>query len=275
MRLKDLQATVQDYLLAGVDLPAALADAVAPPASVRWAIYAEGYRLRLIEALAGTYPVLATRLGADEFDALATDFVLAHPSVHRSIRDYGGELAGVLAAAAQDAEGALRAELAAFEWRLAAAFDAEEAVAATPADMANVPPDAWGELRFAGVPSLGRLATTTNAVAVWQSLNRESDGTAVDARATAAVTEPQAALGPRTEWLVVRRALTTEFRSLEADEAAALDTLVGGATFGELCEDLYARAGDAAAARAASWLKGWLEGALLVRRAQRATAPQP
>ncbi len=71
---------------------------------------------------------------------------------------------------------------------------------------------------------------------------------------------PPAARTARTEWLILRPELDTQFRSMPADEAAALDRLLGGASFGELCERLATTLGDEAAAAitAAGWLKGWL-----------------
>lgn len=263
MKLAELERAVQRHILDGGPLPAALESAVAPPAAERWEIYVEAYRLRLTEALATQYPALAARAGRDDFNAAMAAFIAATPSVHRSIRDYGRELADHLAAAAREPEEAMRAELAAFEWRLAAAFDAAGGTPAAPADLAGVAPPDWPELRFRAVPSLARLATETNAVAVWRATKAALEAGAPDA----ALTEPAASRGGRVEWLVVRPALETEFRSLPSDEAAALDRLLGGSSFGELCEELAESLGDggAAAATAAGWLKGWLLAGALER----------
>jgi len=263
MTLAELERAVQRHVLDGGELPAALGAAVAPPAAERWDIYVEGYRLRLCEALATQYPALAARSGREAFDARMREFIAGTPSVHRSIRDYGGELADQLAAAARDPEAEMRAELAAFEWRLAAAFDAPGSTPTAPADLAGVAPEDWPGLRFRPVPSLARLSTRTNAVAVWRAakaaLEADSDG--------APLSTPAAARGARVEWLILRPALETEFRSLPADEAAALDRLLAGEPFGALCAELAATLGDdgTAAATAAGWLKGWLLAGALER----------
>ena len=256
MRLAELEQAVQDHVLAGGELPALLAAAVAPPAEERWQIYTEGYRLRLIEALGLQYPALHTRLGADEFAARIEPFVAATPSVHRSIRDYGEELGAHLRATATTLDDEMLAELAEFEWQLAAAFDAADARPATAADLAALAPADWAELQFRAIPSLRRARTTTNAIAVWRAMQV---GAADNSRL-----EPPAAPAAPIEWLIWRRALATEFRLIEPDEAAALDRLFAGATFGALCESLADAHGGQAALRAASWLKGWLlEGSLL------------
>jgi hypothetical protein len=96
-RLRQLQRDLQNHLLGE---PSPIADAIAesPPLSVadRLGIYRNGYRVRLIEALDDTYPVLHAVLGDEVFAALGEEFVAAHPSVHRSIRWYGRELAEFL-----------------------------------------------------------------------------------------------------------------------------------------------------------------------------------
>jgi hypothetical protein len=263
MKLAELERAVQRHVLDGGPLPAALAAAVAAPAAERWEIYVEGYRLRLTEALATQYPALAARAGRAAFAEHMRAFIAATPSVHRSIRDYGRELPAYLAAGAADLEDEMRAELAAFEWRLAAAFDAAPATPTAAADLAGVAPADWPGLCFRGVPSLGRLATTSNAVPVWRAAKDalESD------RGAPPVTAPAAARAARVEWLILRPALDSEFRSLPADEAAALDRLLAGAPFGALCARLAETLDDpgAAAARAAGWLKGWLQAGALER----------
>ena len=263
MTLTELERAVQRHVLTGGPLPPALAAAVAPPAAERWQIYVEAYRLRLSEALAAQYPALAARAGREGFAERVGAFIATTPSRHRSIRDYGGELAAHLAAGARDLEDEMRAELAAFEWRLAAAFDAAPGAATGPAGLADVAPPDWPGLRFRGVPGLGRLTTRTNAVAVWRA------ATAAGAAGSAGtpLSEPAAARSATVEWLILRPALDTQFRSLPDDEAAALDRLLGGATFGELCEALAATRADeaTAAASAAGWLKGWLLAGALER----------
>lgn len=272
MKLAELQQLAQSHVLAGGSVPDALTAAVAPPAEERWAIYSEGYRLRLIEALANQYPVLGARLGSAGFESLATEFIAATPSRFRSVRDYGADLGAFIRAAAATIEHRMLAELADFEWLLAASFDAADATATVAADLAALAPQDWPELRFAAVPSLRRSTTLTNAVAIWRALHpgTEADeaelaSAAMDTPPRDARSEPPASAQEPVEWLSVRRELKTEFRSLEEAEARALDTLLGGATFGELCEELAGPYREGAALQAASWLKGWLQGGLLRR----------
>ena len=263
MRLAELEAAVHAHVLAGGELPEALVRAVAPPAAERWQIYTDGYRLRLAESLGLQYPALLGRLGAEPFAALAGAFIVATPSVHRSIRDYGGELGAFIRARSSGLEEELLAELADFEWLLAGAFDAADAAATTAAQLATLAPEDWAGLAFRAVPSLHRLATCTNAVDAWRAAQAASPDDQSSGGVAAA--HPAAVATDRTEWLIWRRGLATEFRVAQADEAAALDRLTAGATFGALCGELFEAHGERAALEAASWLKGWLLAGLLQR----------
>lgn len=260
MRLAELQRAVQRHVLDGGPTPEALAAVVEPPADERWRIYVEAYRLRLGEALGVQYPALAARCGSEEFDARIASFVAATPSVYRSIRDYGGELAAFLAATGAGVEDELRAELAGFEWELATAFDADAGTPATVAGLATLAAEEWQELRFRALPCVRRFTTRTNAVAAWRAAKA-----ALAADTAGPVLLPAALRIAPLEWLVVRAGLDTEFRSLPADETEAFDRTVAGVPFGELCGALGERLGDAAALQAATWLKGWLHAALLER----------
>ena len=258
--LEDLQRIAQRHLLQGGPLPDTLLGALAPPVEERWGIYCEGYRLRLVASLATTYGALAARLGREDFATVARAFIDGHPSTYRSLRDYGGDFAAFLRVRATDAETRLHADLAAFEWLLAAAFDAPDTTATTVAALATLAPHEWPGLSFCAVPGLGRLRTTTNAVAVWRACR-----SALEADPAAGpVTDPQAADTDAVDWLVVRPTFETRFRSLPDDEAEALDRVLGGASFAQLGEALALRHGGNAPLVAATWLKGWLtEGALL------------
>ncbi len=112
-------------------------------------------------------------LGDEEFAALGAAFVAAQPSVHRSIRWYGGELAQFLARRPPYAEQPIFAELALLEWTLAEVFDAADADPKPRAALSAIDPSAWGELRFAFHPSLRRLHLEWNTAAVWQAMSRE------------------------------------------------------------------------------------------------------
>src|SRR5258708_21073248 len=173
-RLRQLQRELQSHLLGE---PSSIADAIAdaPPLPVadRLGIYRNAYRVRLIDALDDTYPVLHALLGDEVFAALGEEFVSAHPSVHRSIRWYGGELAEFLGQSPPYAEQPILAELALLEWTLAEAFDAADAEPVQRAVLSAVDASAWSDLHFEFPPSLRRLHPCLNPTSVWQAMSHD------------------------------------------------------------------------------------------------------
>jgi hypothetical protein len=252
--LRELQYSLQTHLLGE---PSAIAEAIvdAPPlpALERLGIYRNAYQVRLIDALDNTYPVLHAVLGDEDFFALGEAFVAAHPSIHRSIRWYGSELADYLDAAPPYAEQPIFSELALLEWTLAAVFDSADAEPVRRAALAAVDAAAWSELTFEFHPSLRRLSLQWNTVAVWRAMSR--DETPPD---------PECADHP-VPWLLWRQDLQNYFRSMTADEAAALDAALNGGSFGDLCEALNAHLPvDEIPPRAASLLGLWTDSGIIV-----------
>jgi len=229
MRLVELQRNFQAHLLAGDDaILRSVVDAppLAPAARVK--IYRNAYRVRLLDALKDTYPVLFKILGDEVFENLGDAFIDAHPSVHRSIRWYGRELADFLAQQPPYAEQPILAEIALFEWTLSEVFDAADAVPVGREALQAVDPGSWDRLRFEFHPSVRLLDLTWNTVAVWQAMSRDEDPP-----------RPEAAETP-IPWLLWRRELTNRFRSLDEAECAALEAARSGEPFGEICAALRA-----------------------------------
>ena len=225
--LTELQRDLQSHLLGGDDtVVEAIVDAPPLPTLERLGIYRNAYRVRLIEALDDTYPVLHAVLGDQNFAALGEEFVAAHPSVHRSIRWYGGELAEFLRRQPPYAEQPIFAELALLEWTLAEVFDAADARAKPRSTLSAIDPSAWSELHFKFHPSLRRLELQWNTTAVWQAMSHEETPP-----------DPEGAEYPML-WLLWRQDLQNYFRSMPADEAAALESALRGENFGEICAAL-------------------------------------
>ena len=257
--LRQLQRDLQSHLLGEHSgIAAAIVDA--PPLAVadRLGIYHNAYRVRLIEALDDTYPVLHAVLGDEVFCALGEEFVAEHPSVHRSIRWYGRELADFLGRCPPYDEQPILAELALLEWTLAEVFDAADAEPVQRAALSAVDPSAWSELQFQFHPSLRRLLLHWNTVAVWQAMKRDE-----------APPDPSRAEHP-SPWLLWRQNLQNYFRSMPADEAAALDLGRSGANFAEICEALAEwLPEEEIPLRAASLLGLWADSGIIISIAGR------
>lgn len=219
-------------------------------AAKRLAIYRNNYRSSLTGVLADHYERLHAYVGDEQFDNLAEAYVDAFPSGTRNLRYYGERFPAFMAQHYPD-DGEL-AELTALDWALRHAFDAADAV---PLDAAAVGElgDAWIERRLTLHPSATLLPVRHNVAMLWSSLDAEEEPPAAEALAEAATL------------LVWREGGQSRFRSLAADEAAALALLNAGASFTDLSAALIEAQGEVAAMESlAAWLGRWLSDELLV-----------
>lgn len=243
------ESRFQDYVL-GTDsgIAAEIAGDDEAFRRARLDIYRDAYRLRLIEVLGSDYPVLKSYAGDEWFEAAATGYIAAHPSVFRNVRWFGAAMPGFLRKQPGQPDRPVLADLALFEWTLGLAFDSPDQEAVDFADVAAVAPDAWPDLRFEVHGSLQKLELQTNAVAIWKAISAGEPVVAAERLA-----EPVA-------WAIWRKALSPYFRSLAADEAWALSAMRDGRNFGEICTGLCNWvAEDEAAPRAAQLLRGWVD----------------
>jgi hypothetical protein len=244
----ELQERFQRGIVDGDDaILAEIFDGPRAPRETIFGVYREAFVLRLAEALRSDFGQLLTRLGEDEFDAIARAYVAATPSRHPNLRWYGRGMPAFLAAAAPYAARPELAEIAALEVALADAFDAPDAPTLRAEDLAVVAPHRWQALSFEAHPSVARLDFRTNAAALWSAAK---DG--------AAPPGVERLLQP--ERLVVWRGeLTPMVRPMSAEEAMTWDEAARGLAFGPLCA-MVATFDDpeGAAGRAAGYLAGWI-----------------
>ncbi len=215
-------------------------------ASVRLAIYADAYRLRLLEALGTDFPALHRLAGDEKFARLGRDYIDAHPSLHFSVRYFGQGLSDFLTARDEP----LLADMAALEWALAHAFDAADDPMLSEQELAGLPAGAWPGMRLRFHDSVQRCEFTWNVTDIW-SANDKS------------VALPSAAAAPAS-FLIWRQDLQCYFRKLPTAEAAMLDTLLAGQDFSAACERLCVSiAPEEVGLHAASLLKTWIAGGII------------
>lgn len=253
--IASLQSQFQSAILTGSD---AFDDKIVATARVgakqRIDIYADAYRLRLIECLQDSYSALHTLLGDDAFDRLCRNYIGTHTPHHYSVRWYGDRLAEFLGRTAPYCEYPYLAELAEFEWKLMEAFDARDAAPVTTEDMAAIPPDQWPQLTFALHPSLRSLELTWNVAAIRGATDEDREPPA-----------PQQGDYP-VPWIIWRKQIRQFYRSLSADEAWMLAQAQSGAPFAALCEGLCQWKDESeVAVHAAGLLKRWIYDGLITR----------
>ncbi len=222
-------------------------------AGERLEIYAHAYVARLQEALEVDFPGLLALLGEDFYRA-TREYIRDNPSHYASVRWYGNRFADWLAAAEPWCQRPELIELARFEWALAAVFDAADEQLATLEQLMAVPPEHWGGMRLHPVAAMQRLDLHYNVAPL-----REAARNGEPLPELSGDDQPVA-------WLVWRKGLDPHWRSLEVDEAWALDRCAEGADFAAICAGLCEWVDEAnAPLRAVGFLQQWLGDELLSR----------
>lgn len=249
-QLAELQSAFQDYIIdqhKGSSFKQRIVDDKKVGATKRLSIYADAYRLRIIDALATAYPNLQRLLGDDFFDKAARSYIDTYPSHYENMRWVGDKMREHIKNVVS--QHPIVAELAQFEWALSLAFDAEDAPILQIQDLAEISPETWGELHFEFNPSVQLLDLQWNVVPVWQALDAEE--------------APPDSVQVNEPCLVWRQEMNSHYRVLENLEYKAIQQVMAGATFGELCEELFVTLEDEATQQAAQFLAAWLEAGII------------
>jgi len=258
MELAQLQQAFQAHILGGDErIAESIAGNASLDAETRLAVYSNAYRARLIEALATDYPTLQALEGKEAFEALCLGYIDAHPSRYFTLRRFGRHLAAYLAETQPCRDRPALSELAAFEWSLVDAFDAPDREGVGEEQLARLPAEDWPGLCLTLHPSVRRLVCAWDVAKPWQAC-----------KAGGTPGEPQRLEAPLT-YLFWRHRLVTRFRSLDPDEAAALELAADGEPFAALCEVLLQRhSPEQVPLRAVGLLKAWLHGGLITALVQ-------
>ncbi|MCP3852260.1 MAG: DUF2063 domain-containing protein [Gammaproteobacteria bacterium] len=216
-------------------------------ADVRLDVYANAYRFRLIEALQDNFPALHTLLGDEDFFQLGVAYLTAHPSKHFSLRYFGQQMSAFLGTTDAYKEQAFLSEMAHFEWLLRDAFDAEDSSVLTLESLQQMEPQAWPKLKFRFHPSLHRIDLSFNTPQLWQAIDQEEPP--ID------ITQNDYPIA----WCLWRKDLRTLYRSMDVDEAWAMDAMISGQNFTEICSGVCEWVDEQhAAPRVAGFIQNWI-----------------
>lgn len=253
MHLQELQNKLQQYLMTTVG-EATITAEITPVAkgniAERLNIYHHAYRSRIREALSSQFPNLAKLLGTELFNQYMDEFISNYPSTHRNMRWLGDQLSDFFQEYAPDKP--INADMANFEWRLGLAFDSLDTPCITIQDLSVFAPEQWGDLSFEWHKSVYLGQAQTNVIRVWKLLE-DNDQASLEMDLEF------------TQFLVWRKELVSQFKSLSPLEADAIAYMMQHHTFGELCEYLSANLDEEdVLPYAAGLLSQWLQEEMLV-----------
>ena len=231
----------------------------------RLEVYANDYYWRLAGVLEQHFPTVAWMLGHVQFHNLVTDYVLVSPSREPDLRRYSRDFPSFIS---QHEAGTAQPELIEVAWieldRAQVLTVADEQPLA-PADLASIELESWPQLRFVAGKTV-RLRATTRPFSPMFTLCREGQSLELARK------HHPPGLGHTLIW---RQEMSVYHRDLQASEAAALQALLEGKCFLEICAaasgaelddegEIDGEAGDAASPeQVARWLQGWVGAGLI------------
>jgi hypothetical protein len=195
-------------------------------------IYANMYFHRLRDCLAEDFPALVARVGGARFHNLVTDYLLAHPPTHFSLRELGRALPAFLASHPLEREFPALADLARLEWARVDVFDEADAAPLSREQVlerAASDPEGFAP---ALIPAARLLRLDAPVLPLWKRLDA---GEVVGEEAALASGDQRCAVR------VWRKGFAIFHRSMQPDEERCLEALAsGGATLAQLAELLAA-----------------------------------
>lgn len=244
--LRQLQQSFFGYL---IGLPSAVVEHIqsTPDTSAeqRMGIYATGYRLRLKEAIETDYERLYSYLGDELFDQLMDCYIDKYHSHHPSLRYYSQHMTELLASQEPFSGNPELVEIAAIEQAFNFSFDAANCAAIQVEQLAQFPPDDWPSMQIQFHPSIRLLSCNYNSFPIWKALADEQPPPSLEQEAST--------------WMVWRRDLVSRYRPLSDAEARALDLMMHGANFSELCEGLLEYLDEESTPQqAVTYLQAWI-----------------
>jgi hypothetical protein len=180
-------------------------------------VYANMYFYRLRDALLSDFPKVAKILGDDRFHNLVTDFLLAHPSRHYSLRYLGEPFPAFLGGHSYGREFPWLWDLALLEWAWGDAFQAEDSPVLEREKLAALAPEQWADVHFRLVNGVHLVEAAWDLHALWDD-------------------EDQAPAQMRQTLLVYREDNLAAFQVVAEEDVAALKALLAGKSFADVCE---------------------------------------
>ncbi len=247
--LEELQLRFSEFLLQGQGITDNVIGDDNADALERMELYAGAYRARLVEVLGNDFSGLWEMLGDEQFWSLCLAYIQQYPSVYSSIRWFGSNMVSFLQHTEPYSNYPQMSEMAAFEWAQGLVFDAPDAAAVCAEQLMAIAAQDWPQLHFEFNPAIQRLDLQWNIPQLWSALQDKS-------RKVPELHENTYPQG----WLLWRQQLNPRWRSLDVDEAWAIDQARQGRGFAEICTGLLEWVdAEHAPTRAAGFLRTWVE----------------
>ena len=223
--LRELQNEFLNYLL---EKPSSIVNNIVSAGNVtaqqRLGLYADGYKLRLKEAVSTDYEQLHTYLGDDMFDQLMNEYINQYPSHHPSLRYYSKNIPDLLSEGEPWSQAPELIEIARIEKAFCDSFDAADCEAVTLQYLSKIAEDSWPTLKIQFHDSIQLLAMQYNSFEIWKAMSEDN--------------HPPSVIEDTSIWLIWRNDLVSQYRAVDEIEIGAIKLMIAGGDFSELCEYL-------------------------------------
>lgn len=227
--------------------PNGASDAVSPRGEQspreRLAVYNEQYWFRLLTVLQDHFPLLSRTLGYWEFNQLATEYLLVHPSRRPFLEDLAWNLPAFLQTATRFGYERNR-QIAATDAAALRAFHSQGRLALDPRALSESEAASLADIPLEFQPSLTFLEEKWNLAENRRLVLENPDYV------------PRFAEGIG-RWAVYRHDGVVQWRALEPAAFLLLEALHAGESLGRACESVGAPLDDDASATFAGNLAGW------------------
>ncbi len=193
----------------------------------RFSVYRNNVTISLVEALMATFPATVMIVGEEFFRAAAAIYVRQDPPSSPVLISYGSGFPDFLETFEPARDLAYLPDVARLEMAWVEAYHAADDSVLAADELAAIPPDRLGGIRFQMHPSVQIIASAFPIVTIW-TMNRGGEPGPVD------MNNAEAAL-------VARPDMTVEVRNLPAGGGSFLLALGDGATLGRAAEEAAAK----------------------------------
>jgi len=201
-----------------------------------------------VACLRETYEKTWAWLGDEQFDDAARDYVAEAPPWSWTLNVYGEDFPAFLARRMPDDPEI--AELAWLDAALRRAFDGEDAEPISGEALGAVD---WDKAHLTFVPTLALHPVVSNVAAIWGAIAEETSPPPFERLPTPAVLR------------VWRLGLSPQYRTIEASETAAIEAVLAGQSFGDVCAAVGEGLDEeTATATIGAMLSSWLQDGLIV-----------
>ena len=257
LSLQELQRWMKSYIQPGGIVPEGRSESLLnhqgpDPGETRLSVYAEGYLVRIREALAELYPSVHHVLGDRSFAELARAYAASHPSHDYNLSFAGRHLSGFLARSPLTQRLPFLPDLAHLEWQVSQAFHAFYLPPLNPKSVAQWSLEEWNRAQIIFQPSVSAGASAWPVLDIWESRTTPPEKIDIDL-----VDRPQRVM-------VYRRDVQVRCELLSEQEYFFLKELLATRRFGEICEEM-AQTGDEGSVPMTEWLSRWSGNGLIVR----------